>query len=261
MVELLLPRNSRVGKGRHHPAPAGAKTVKTFKVYRWDPEGDGNPVWDTYDVDVDACGPMVLDVLIHIKNTMDSTLAFRRSCREGVCGSCSMNIGGRNTLACTHGWAEEPAKEVAISPLPHLDVVKDLVADLTMFYAQYASIEPWLHTSTPEPQGEWKQSEEGPRQARRALRVHPVRLLHHFVSELLVERREVPRPRHPAPGPALDRRQPRRGDRRAAGLSRRPVQALSLPHHHELRPGLPGKGLNPAKAIAEIKAALVERVV
>ena len=160
MVELTLPRNSTVGKGRHYPAPAGAKNVKRFRVYRWDPEGQGNPVWDVYDVDMDACGPMVLDALIHIKNHIDSTLAFRRSCREGVCGSCAMNIGGRNTLACTHGWEEVPGKEVVIAPLPHMDVVKDLVADLTLFYAQYASIEPWLHTSTPEPQGEWRQSEE-----------------------------------------------------------------------------------------------------
>ena len=111
MVQLSLPKNSQVQKGRHFPAPAGAKTVKTFKVYRYDPEGTENPRWDTYDVDVDACGPMVLDVLIHIKNTMDPTLAFRRSCREGVCGSCAMNIGGRNTLACTHGWDEVPGKE------------------------------------------------------------------------------------------------------------------------------------------------------
>ncbi|MFN3521165.1 MAG: succinate dehydrogenase iron-sulfur subunit [Phenylobacterium sp.] len=160
MVQLSLPKNSRVTKGRHHPAPAGAKNVKTFRIYRYDPEGNENPRWDTYDVDVDACGPMVLDVLIHIKNTMDSTLAFRRSCREGVCGSCAMNIGGRNTLACTHGHADEPAREVQISPLPSMPVVKDLIPDLTLFYAQYASIEPWLHTETPEPQREWIQSPE-----------------------------------------------------------------------------------------------------
>jgi len=160
MVQLTLPKNSTVGKGRHYPAPSGAKNVKTFRVYRWNPEGEGNPVWDAYDVDADAMGPMVLDVLIHIKNNVDSTLAFRRSCREGVCGSCAMNIGGRNTLACTHGWEEVPGKDVQIAPLPHLEVVKDLVADLTHFYAQYASIEPWLHTTTPEPQGEWLQSEE-----------------------------------------------------------------------------------------------------
>ena len=160
MVQLTLPKNSVVGKGKRHRAPSGAGRLKLFRVYRYDPEGTSNPVWDTYDVDVDACGPMVLDVLIHIKNTMDSTLAFRRSCREGVCGSCAMNIGGRNTLACTHGWEETPGRDVQISPLPSQPVVKDLVADLTLFYAQYASIEPWLHTETPEPQKEWLQSPE-----------------------------------------------------------------------------------------------------
>ena len=160
MVQLALPKNSKVAKGRHVPAPEGASKVKRFKVYRYDPETGQNPRWDTFDVDVGACGPMVLDVLIHIKNTMDPSLTFRRSCREGVCGSCAMNIGGRNTLACTHGWQEVPGRDVQISPLPHMPVVKDLVPDLTMFYAQYASIEPWLQTDTPQPQKEWIQSPE-----------------------------------------------------------------------------------------------------
>jgi succinate dehydrogenase / fumarate reductase iron-sulfur subunit len=160
MVELALPKNSRIGKGKHFKAPAGAKTVKTFKIYRYDPSTGENPRWDTYDVDVGACGPMVLDAIIHIKNTMDPTLAFRRSCREGVCGSCAMNIGGRNTLACTHATADVPGKELQISPLPHMPVVRDLVPDLSIFYAQYASIEPWLHTETPTPQAEWLQSPE-----------------------------------------------------------------------------------------------------
>jgi succinate dehydrogenase / fumarate reductase iron-sulfur subunit len=158
MVQLALPKNSQVTKGRHWPAPEGHGKTKTFKVYRYDPEGGANPHWDTYEVDVEACGPMVLDVLIHIKNTMDPTLSFRRSCREGICGSCAMNIGGRNTLACTHGHAEVPGKDCQISPLPHMPVVKDLVPDLTLFYAQYASIKPWLQTETPEPQKEWTQS-------------------------------------------------------------------------------------------------------
>ena len=160
MVQLTLPKNSKVAKGRHVPAPEGASKVKRFKVYRYDPETGQNPRWDTFDVDVGACGPMVLDVLIHIKNTMDPSLTFRRSCREGVCGSCAMNIGGRNTLACTHGWAEVPQGEVTVSPLPHQPVLKDLVPDLTMFFAQYSSIEPWLHTDTPMPQKEWVQSPE-----------------------------------------------------------------------------------------------------
>jgi succinate dehydrogenase / fumarate reductase iron-sulfur subunit len=158
MVQLSLPKTSQVTKGRHWPAPEGHGKTKTFKVYRYDPDGAANPHWDTYEVDVEACGPMVLDVLIHIKNTMDPTLSFRRSCREGICGSCAMNIGGRNTLACTHGHAEVPGKDCQISPLPHMPVVKDLVPDLTLFYAQYASIKPWLQTETPEPQKEWTQS-------------------------------------------------------------------------------------------------------
>ena len=157
MVQLTLPKNSQVQKGRHHPAPEGAKRVKTFRVYRYDPEQPGNPRWDSYDVDVDACGPMVLDVLIHIKNTIDATLTFRRSCREGVCGSCAMNIDGGNTLACTKG-IDEAAAPVTIYPLPHQEVIKDLVPDLTMFYAQHALIEPWLKTTSPAPEREWLQS-------------------------------------------------------------------------------------------------------
>jgi succinate dehydrogenase / fumarate reductase iron-sulfur subunit len=160
MVELTLPQNSKVKKGVDHPAPAGAKRTRTFKVYRYDPTNGENPSWDTYEVDLDACGPMVLDALISIKNTQDSTLTFRRSCREGVCGSCAMNIDGRNTLACTRGMAEVKSSTITIAPLPHQPVVKDLVPDLTGFYAQYASIEPWLHTTDPTPEKEWKQSEE-----------------------------------------------------------------------------------------------------
>src|SRR5262249_8884402 len=152
--------NSRVTSGRHHPAPAGAGKTKVFKIYRYDPETGENPRWDTYEVDTAACGPMVLDILIHIKNTMDPTLTFRRSGREGICGSGAMNIGGRNTLACTHGWEEVPGQQISISPLPHMPVVKDLVPDLTLFYAQYASVQPWLQTETPEPQKEWRQAPE-----------------------------------------------------------------------------------------------------
>ena len=134
MVELTLPKNSRVQQGGRFPAREGAMRTRTFKVYRYDPDTADNPRWDSYEVDLDACGPMVLDALLHIKNTMDSTLTLRRSCREGVCGSCAMNIGGRNTLACTRGIAEESGREVTVSPLPHLPVVKDLVPDLTNFY-------------------------------------------------------------------------------------------------------------------------------
>ena len=155
MVQLTLPKNSKVRKGKTWDAPKTAGRLKTFKIYRYDPVDGSNPYWDTYQIDLDDCGPMVLDALFKIKNEIDPTLAFRRSCREGVCGSCAMNIGGRNTLACTKGIDEVGGSDViTISPLPHMPVVRDLVPDLSNFYAQYASIEPWLHTSTPPSQTE-----------------------------------------------------------------------------------------------------------
>ncbi len=159
MVELTLPKNSRVTEGKTWPKPQGATNLEELRVYRYDPDQDANPRIDTYYVDRDDCGPMVLDALIWIKNNIDPTLTFRRSCREGICGSCSMNIDGTNTLACTCGM-DEIKGTVKIYPLPHMAVVKDLVPDLTGFYAQHASIEPWLKTETPEPSAEWKQSHE-----------------------------------------------------------------------------------------------------
>lgn len=143
MLQLRLPKNSRPVEGKHFPAPEHAKRVRTFKVYRWDPEDGQPPRVDQYDVDLDDCGPMVLDAIIKIKNDIDPTLTFRRSCREGICGSCSMNIDGTNTLACTKP-IEDISGPVRIYPLPHLSVVKDLVPDMSHFYEQYASIKPWL---------------------------------------------------------------------------------------------------------------------
>ena len=150
MVALTLPRNSRIRTGTSYPAPAGAKRARTFRIYRYNPDSGETPRLDSYTVDLDACGPMVLDAVIKIKNEVDSTLTFRRSCREGVCGSCAMNIDGANTLACTK-YLDEIKGDVKIYPLPHLPVVKDLVPDLTTVYAQYASIEPWLRADTPPP--------------------------------------------------------------------------------------------------------------
>ena len=150
MVEFALPANSKVQPGKAHPAAAGAKRVRTFRIYRYDPDGQSNPRLDNYDIDLDACGPMVLDALIKIKNEIDSTLAFRRSCREGICGSCAMNIDGANALACLKP-IEEISGDVKIYPLPHMPVVKDLVPDLSVPYAQLASIQPWIQTQTPAP--------------------------------------------------------------------------------------------------------------
>ena len=159
MVQLTLPKNSRMTTGKTWPKPSGASNVREFHVYRWNPDDGKNPAIDTYFVDMDTCGPMILDALVKIKNEIDPTLTFRRSCREGICGSCAMNIDGINTLACTYGM-EEIKGVVKIYPLPHMPVVKDLIPDLTHFYAQHASVQPWLATETPAPAKEWKQSIE-----------------------------------------------------------------------------------------------------
>jgi succinate dehydrogenase / fumarate reductase, iron-sulfur subunit len=160
-----VPRNfgvsaeSRVERGKTWSAPAGASRVRRFEVYRYDPDSGNNPWLDTFDVDLDDCGPMVLDALIWIKNKIDPTLTFRRSCREGICGSCSMNIDGTNWLACMR-LISDLATPATIYPLPSLEVVKDLVPDLTHLYAQYAAIEPWLKSKTPAPDRERLQSRE-----------------------------------------------------------------------------------------------------
>jgi succinate dehydrogenase / fumarate reductase iron-sulfur subunit len=159
MVEFALPANSKIGKGKIWPKTPGAVNVTEFRIYRWNPEDGANPRVDTYFVDRDDCGPMVLDAIIWIKSKIDPTLTFRRSCREGICGSCAMNIDGTNTLACTKGM-DEIKGAVRIYPLPHMSVVKDLIPDLTNFYAQHASIEPWLKTVTPAPEKEWRQAPE-----------------------------------------------------------------------------------------------------
>lgn len=160
MAEFRLPKNSQIGKGETFPAPAGAKNTKTFRVYRWNPDDGKNPRIDSFEIDLDDCGPMVLDAVIKIKNEIDPTLTFRRSCREGICGSCAMNIDGTNTLACTKPIAEIKG-DVKINPLPHLPVVKDIVPDLSHFYAQYATIRPWIRTqSTTPPDRERLQSKE-----------------------------------------------------------------------------------------------------
>ncbi|TFF18207.1 succinate dehydrogenase iron-sulfur subunit [Jiella endophytica] len=159
MVELALPKNSRITQGKVWDKPEGAKSVREFRIYRWSPDDGKNPRMDTFYVDTSDCGPMVLDALLWIKNKVDSTLTLRRSCREGICGSCAMNIDGSNTLACTKGM-DEIEGEVSIYPLPHMPVIKDLVPDLTVPYAQLRSIEPWLKTESPEPEKEWRQSHD-----------------------------------------------------------------------------------------------------
>ena len=160
-----IPRNfgvdseSRIARGKTWRAPKSAKRVKRFDVYRYDPETGENPRLDRFEVDLDECGPMVLDALFWIKNRVDSTLAFRRSCREGVCGSCAMNMDGTNWLACTRFISDlgDPAK---VYPLTSRSIIKDLVPDLTDLLAQCELIEPWLQTRSPEPEKERPQSLE-----------------------------------------------------------------------------------------------------
>ena len=196
MAEFTLPKNSQIQKGQHFPAAAGAKRVRSFKVYRWNPEDGMNPRVDTYDVDLAACGPMVLDALIKIKNEIDPTLTFRRSCREGICGSCAMNIDGTNTLACTRA-IEDCGKGDGEVPI-----------------CRPAAAAPGRHG----PAGPRAAAVEGrPGQAGWPLRMHPLCLLQRGLPELLVEWRALPRPCDPAAGPSLAYGQPRRGHRRAPG--------------------------------------------
>merc|ERR1712178_224521 len=122
--------------------------MKKVSIYRYDPDKDEGPREQEYEVNLKKCGPMTLDLLLKIKNEQDSTLTLRRSCREGICGSCAMNINGRNTLACLDR-IEPDDKPIKIFPLPHMFVVKDLVPDMSNFYAQYKSIEPWLQADAP----------------------------------------------------------------------------------------------------------------
>ena len=159
MAELTLPQNSKVQKGKEYPLEDDCENKKGFSIYRWSPDDDENPRTDYYEIDLSKCGPMVLDAIIKIKNEIDPTLTFRRSCREGICGSCAMNIDGVNTLACTKS-IDDIKGDIKISPLPHQPVIKDLVPDLTNFYEQHRSVQPWLKTKSDQPEKEWFQSKE-----------------------------------------------------------------------------------------------------
>ncbi|KAL7298223.1 hypothetical protein TKK_0009213 [Trichogramma kaykai] len=150
-LELCISRSFttslQASKAAAAPAAAAGSRLKTFSVYRWNPdEPEKQPYMKDYTVDLDGCGPMVLDALIKIKNEVDPGLTFRRSCREGICGSCAMNINGTNTLACISSIDSNTNKVTKIYPLPHMYIVKDLVPDMNNFYQQYRSIQPWLQS-------------------------------------------------------------------------------------------------------------------
>jgi succinate dehydrogenase / fumarate reductase, iron-sulfur subunit len=260
MVEFTLPKNSKVTKGKTWPRPQDVhdrRAVREFRIYRWNPEDGKDPHIDTYYVDTGDCGPMVLDALIWIKSKIDPTLTFRRSCREGVCGSCAMNIEGVNALACTTA-TEDAGFTVRIYPLPHMAVVKDLVPDLTNFYAQYASIEPWLKTASVTPEKEWKQSHEERGKLDGLYECilcaccstscpsywwNPERYL--GPAALLQAQRWISDSRDEATGERLDNLED-------------PFRLYRCHTIMNCSKACP-KGLNPAKAIAEIKKMMVER--
>ncbi len=257
MVQFTLPKNSKIAAGKTWPRSAGARNPREFRVYRWNPDDADNPRMDTYFVDLDDCAPMVLDALIWIKNVIDPTLTFRRSCREGICGSCSMNIDGTNTLACTMA-TDRINGMVRVYPLPHLPVIKDLVPDLSHFYAQYASIEPWLKTVTPTPEKERKQT---PADRAKVDGLYECILCaccstgcpsYWWTSErflgpavLLQAQRWIMDSRDEASGERLDNLED-------------PFRLYRCHTILNCAKACP-KGLNPAKAIAEIKKMLVER--
>jgi len=143
MVQFNLPQNSKVLKGQYFKDKTGSSNLKIVHIYRWDPTKNENPREDTFEVNLDTCGNKVLDILHKIKNEIDASLTFRRSCAHGVCGSCAMNVDGVNTLSCMKSHKDIDG-DIRIYPLPHLKVVKAIVADLNTLYRQYESIEPWL---------------------------------------------------------------------------------------------------------------------
>ncbi len=151
--------HSRIVEGIIWPVPESSQRTATLRIYRFDPESDGSPRLDTFHVDLDDCGPMLLDALIWIKAKVDSTLTFRRSCREGICGSCAMTIDGTNWTACTRAMSQlsEPA---TVHPLANLPVIKDLVSDQRHLFEQYKLIEPWLKADSPVGDRERLQSPE-----------------------------------------------------------------------------------------------------
>ena len=264
MAELVLPKKSRVKKGKKwtaKPGPHGQqpKRTKNFRVYRYDPDSGENPRLDTYQVDLDHCGPMVLDALIKIKNEVDPTLTFRRSCREGVCGSCAMNIGGANRLACTTAISDISGS-VPIYPLPHQPVMKDLVPDLTNFIAQYSSIQPFLQSKSATPPTERLQSEEDRAKLDGLYECilcaccstscpsywwNPERFL--GPAALLQARRWIADSRDEATGERLDHLE----------------DPFRLYRCHTIMncANVCPKGLNPSKAIAEIKGDMVKRTI
>ena len=166
MVQLSLPKNSVPIKGNSYSnvdlldeQSQQNHDIRVINVYRWSGDENTPPQIDRFEIDVKKAGTMVLDILNQIKAELDPSITFRKSCREGVCGSCAMNIDGVNTLACQKN-IEECSDVINIYPLPHMKVLKDLVVDLKKAFEQFKSIKPWLSKKTPNNKKENYQSIE-----------------------------------------------------------------------------------------------------
>ncbi|MGB2815663.1 MAG: succinate dehydrogenase iron-sulfur subunit [Burkholderiaceae bacterium] len=153
-----MTANSNVETRAVAGTAAGARTVR-FEIYRYDPDKDARPYMQTLEVKLDPNDKMLLDALMRIKSDFDDSVSFRRSCREGVCGSDAMNINGKNGLACITNLRDlkEP---IVLKPLPGLPVIRDLIVDMSQFFKQYHSIKPFLINDTPPPETERLQSPE-----------------------------------------------------------------------------------------------------
>jgi succinate dehydrogenase / fumarate reductase iron-sulfur subunit len=135
-----------------------SKALK-LSIYRYDPDRDEKPLMRNLEVTLQSTDKMLLDALMRIKSEVDPTLSFRRSCREGVCGSDAMNINGKNGLACITNL-RDLRQPIVLKPLPGLPVIRDLIVDMTQFFKQYHSVQPFLINDTPAPEKERLQSPE-----------------------------------------------------------------------------------------------------
>jgi succinate dehydrogenase / fumarate reductase iron-sulfur subunit len=153
-----MTANSNAETGAVVDAASAVRTAR-FEIYRYDPDRDERPRMQALEVRLQPTDTMLLDALLRIKSDFDDSLSFRRSCREGVCGSDAMNINGKNGLACVTNL-RDLKQPIVLRPLPGLPVIRDLIVDMSQFFKQYHSIKPYLINDTPPPEKERLQSPE-----------------------------------------------------------------------------------------------------